>query len=37
LVPAACRYLMPNYHPSQDHEPSGYTQWQSSQVTAIAG
>jgi predicted metal-dependent hydrolase len=37
VVPAVSRYLMPRYHPSQDHEPSGYTQWQQSHATAIAG
>jgi predicted metal-dependent hydrolase len=27
LMPAAARYLTPNYHPSQEAEPRGYAEW----------
>jgi predicted metal-dependent hydrolase len=37
LVPAATRYLMPGYHPSQEHEPTGYGHWQKAHGTAVAG
>ncbi|MEY4581740.1 MAG: hypothetical protein RL701_6443 [Pseudomonadota bacterium] len=37
LVPAGARYLLPNYHPSQEDEPNGYGHWRQAQSSAVAG